>query len=366
MARVATDTSPRGARSDGDGPRLEIELDSQTGRLEAGDARLFGASGRVLGSYLVAELCGQPGVRRAEFDSRSFRCRVEFDLSSSEADVMAGIFVDSLREATHRARRRGWFRRDPKWVALVGYRHHGGVSSWETYVDQQEQLRLMHAAPPGGRLAATDLTRAISDLEGVGRCDVSRWQNRMTIVLTPATAMPAERTMRRVETLLEGRPPARIAGPARPTAAQTLTPQNGRHRFTSVALGAGSITLAIVGLVVPGIPTLPFLLAASYFFARSFPALDDKLRRLPLVGPILSEWENHGGITGTSKAKLMGLTVAIVAFSAILAPIHPLTLSALLLATAMSLYTIARMPAWEPTALLPATVSLHSRPDRLI
>ena len=75
-----------------------------------------------------------------------------------------------------------------------------------------------------------------------------------------------------------------------------------------LALAGGSFAMTLVGLVVPGIPTVPFLLTTSYYLARSSRRLDERLRRTPLFGPILVEWERRHGLSRSSKLKLMGLT----------------------------------------------------------
>ena len=84
--------------------------------------------------------------------------------------------------------------------------------------------------------------------------------------------------------------------------------------------------MTVVGLIVPGIPTVPFLLLSSYGFARSSPRINHWLRETRFFGPILIEWEQHGGLSRSSKKKLIGLTVVIILVAVILAPLSPLGL----------------------------------------
>ncbi len=109
-------------------------------------------------------------------------------------------------------------------------------------------------------------------------------------------------------------------------------------------MAGGAFTLTLVGLVVPGVPTVPFLLATSYYLARSSPALNERLRRTALFGPILREWEGHGALSLASKGKLIGLTATIVVVTVVLAPLTPLALSVILLVSSLSVYGVARMP----------------------
>ncbi len=110
-------------------------------------------------------------------------------------------------------------------------------------------------------------------------------------------------------------------------------------------MAGGAFTMTLVGLVVPGVPTVPFLLATSYYLARSSPRLNERLRRTAFFGPILQEWEGHDALSLTSKGKLIGLTATIVVVTVVLAPLTPLALSVILLISTLSVYGITRMPA---------------------
>ena len=103
--------------------------------------------------------------------------------------------------------------------------------------------------------------------------------------------------------------------------------------------------MTVVGLVVPGIPTVPFLLATSFYLARSSPRLNDRLRRTSVFGPILDEWERLHGLSRSSKAKLMGLTAAIVVVTVAVTPVAPIVLVVVLILASLSVYGIARLPA---------------------
>ena len=46
------------------------------------------------------------------------------------------------------------------------------------------------------------------------------------------------------------------------------------RRATFAALGILCVVLGIIGVFLPGLPTTDFILAASYLFSRSSPALE--------------------------------------------------------------------------------------------
>ena len=59
------------------------------------------------------------------------------------------------------------------------------------------------------------------------------------------------------------------------------------RRILFAALGLICIGLAFLGVLLPGLPTTIFLIAASYLFSRSFPVLAERLLLLPVFRPFL-------------------------------------------------------------------------------
>ena len=74
-------------------------------------------------------------------------------------------------------------------------------------------------------------------------------------------------------------------------------------------LGMLSVGLGAVGAVLPIMPTVPFLLLAVYFFARSNPELERKILDHPHWGPQVRDWRERRAISRKSK------TIAIVAMA---------------------------------------------------
>jgi uncharacterized membrane protein YbaN (DUF454 family) len=102
--------------------------------------------------------------------------------------------------------------------------------------------------------------------------------------------------------------------------------------------------MTLVGLVIPGIPTVPFLLATSYFLARSSRWLDQKLRDSVFFGSIVTEWERHRALGPQSKAKLIAFTGAVVLLAIILSPLSPLGILAIILVSSLSVVGVLRLP----------------------
>ncbi len=119
----------------------------------------------------------------------------------------------------------------------------------------------------------------------------------------------------------------------------------GWKRFRYLALAGGSFAMTVAALVIPGLPTVPCLLATSYYLARSSPRLDRMLRRTAFFGPILTEWEQHHALSGSSKRRLMGLTVVLVVITVALTPLTPVALVVILVVASLSILGVFRLPA---------------------
>lgn len=100
-----------------------------------------------------------------------------------------------------------------------------------------------------------------------------------------------------------------------------VTPSPARvKRFAFAGVGVGCVGLAGVGVVVPGMPTTVFLIAASWCFARSCPWLTDKLIHNRFFRPF-AQYLVPGAVMPL-RAKVISLAVmwtAVIASSLLIA-----------------------------------------------
>jgi uncharacterized membrane protein YbaN (DUF454 family) len=78
------------------------------------------------------------------------------------------------------------------------------------------------------------------------------------------------------------------------------------------------VGLAILGVVLPILPTTPFLLVAATCFAKSSPRLQKKLLANKTFGPLIHEWQQHRSIPRKAKRVALLTIILSVVWSAYL------------------------------------------------
>ena len=91
------------------------------------------------------------------------------------------------------------------------------------------------------------------------------------------------------------------------------------HKAAMLRIGylvAGFVSLALggLGVLLPLLPTVPFVILAAFFFARSSPVLERKLVNHPSFGPHIEAWRTRRAISRRGKvaaAMAFGLSAAL-------------------------------------------------------
>lgn len=89
-------------------------------------------------------------------------------------------------------------------------------------------------------------------------------------------------------------------------------------RSAWLAAGVLATAVGIVGVVVPVLPTTPFLIVAAACFARSSPALERRLLDSPTFGPTLRDWREHRSIRRKTKLVAIAMMTASIAATIVL------------------------------------------------
>jgi uncharacterized membrane protein YbaN (DUF454 family) len=72
-------------------------------------------------------------------------------------------------------------------------------------------------------------------------------------------------------------------------------------RLAYRAAGILSLALGFVGLFLPLLPTVPFVLLAAFCFARGNPVWEARILADPRFGPHIRAWREHGSISRRGK-----------------------------------------------------------------
>ena len=85
-----------------------------------------------------------------------------------------------------------------------------------------------------------------------------------------------------------------------------------RLRFLYLIGGLLCVALGGIGVLLPGLPTTPFLLLASWCFSHSSPRLESALLRSRLFGPLLRDWRRHRAIRRPIRNLAAGFVTAMI------------------------------------------------------
>lgn len=85
-------------------------------------------------------------------------------------------------------------------------------------------------------------------------------------------------------------------------------------RYVYIGLGLLCVGVGALGVAVPGLPTTPFLLLASWLLYRSSPRLQRWLLA-SWLGKYIRSYNRRGGMTVAQKIGAVGMMVAMVILS---------------------------------------------------
>ena len=87
----------------------------------------------------------------------------------------------------------------------------------------------------------------------------------------------------------------------------------GTRRWLLVAAGVIALFLGLLGVLLPGLPTTPFVLLAASCFAKASPRLHRWLTQHRYLGPMVRDWEAHRSLPLRVKWLSTGMMLCMVA-----------------------------------------------------
>jgi uncharacterized membrane protein YbaN (DUF454 family) len=103
-----------------------------------------------------------------------------------------------------------------------------------------------------------------------------------------------------------------------------------------------SLIIGLIGIVLPLLPTTPFILLAAFCFQRGSERLHKWLMRHPKFGPMIKDWRERGAISRKAKRNAIIALVAVIAISWLVgAGAHVIVIQAVVL-SAVAIFILTR------------------------
>lgn len=106
-----------------------------------------------------------------------------------------------------------------------------------------------------------------------------------------------------------------------PASPPPATGNGSLRRRLWLALAWICVGLASAGVVLPLVPTTPFLLVAAWAAARSSPELHAWILDHPRFGPLLQDWQEHRALR--PRTKIIALLLLAASWGIMMATVEP-------------------------------------------
>jgi uncharacterized membrane protein YbaN (DUF454 family) len=118
----------------------------------------------------------------------------------------------------------------------------------------------------------------------------------------------------------------------------------GARRALYLSAAACCFALAVLGILLPGLPTTPWLLVTSYLLSRASPRLNRLLLSNRVCGPLLSHWHRHRGVTWPVKISAMAMCMVAVAWVVVYSTLPTPAIAGVVVAALIGMAIVWRLP----------------------
>ena len=115
-------------------------------------------------------------------------------------------------------------------------------------------------------------------------------------------------------------------------------------RIVLIIVGMLSLVLGIVGIFLPVLPTVPFVLLAAACFSRGSKKMHDWLVRIPFAGKVIGDYEKGRGVSRRTKVTALLMLWTGMTISAIALGPKPAVLALLVMLAVGTTIIIVRLP----------------------
>ncbi|PCJ17418.1 MAG: hypothetical protein COA96_17810 [SAR86 cluster bacterium] len=127
-----------------------------------------------------------------------------------------------------------------------------------------------------------------------------------------------------------------------------------------ITAGTVSLLLGIIGIFLPVLPTVPFVLLASFCFARSSKRVHSLLIKNPHFGSIIENYESGRGVPRRVKVRAVVLLWLGMGFSCWIVGIPMLCLMLAVIGIGVTAY-LYQLPEYLPVEVVEAAENRDSK-----
>lgn len=343
--QAASLTSPVPESSETD---ANIEWVENLGLFILRDTNVIQRVNRRFCGRVVDVLARSRKVRLAHVHLENHELVVQFADPRTERAEAARILGEAVRLASMpvNAESIDSSRAARRWSGFTAFASETGpVTSWRSREVGQNRLRLDGELLERPETTSQELLGLIPSLKSVHR----RWLGRgVTVKFDPDQTRPLE-LIGAIDTICRIESVSLLPDiDENPLASLSLT-----RRVWHLGLAVASMGGAIVGLVLPGIPTVPFVLLTSYHLAKGSDRMHRIFLRMPLFGSLAHDWSDGRYIRLENKIILICITSGIVGVTLMFTPVSLGVLTMVGVVYSVTTISILTTPGQPQVGLVP-------------
>lgn len=272
------------------------------------DTRVLQRQNREFCLRMVDCLARSRKARLTHVDLDRHELVVQFADPNTSRATAAAILGEAIRLAAIPLRRSPEPGEKTNWTGFTAFAAESGpITHWFSREISKKKMRLYGSQLKDAETSPAELRNLIPSLKSARR----KWFGKgITISYNDKTTRPLD-LVASIDTICRLESSHILPeNDENPLASLTLS-----RRVWHIGMAGFSMAGAVVGLILPGIPTVPFVLLASYHLARGSTRMNRMFLAMPLFGSLARDWSDGRYIRPRNKFLLIIITLGIVSIT---------------------------------------------------